>query len=134
LKPSAASARVPVVARGLACIEVAARSGCPALSCPHNLLAIRPRKGRAKRGPCELLFPGPLTLDLCGVVLGVSRERIRQVERDALGKLRSAARAAGLSWEDLSPSNSLPHNHAAVVGDDGDHAGRQRRRRHARTG
>lgn len=44
---------------------------------------------------------GGMTLEECGEVMGVTRERIRQVEKKALAKLRAALEAEGLTLEDL---------------------------------
>jgi DNA-directed RNA polymerase sigma subunit (sigma70/sigma32) len=41
------------------------------------------------------------TLDECGKLLGLSRERVRQLERDAIAKMRASLEERGLSFEDL---------------------------------
>jgi hypothetical protein len=88
----------------LACIERAAvRGGCADRKCAHHCASLVPANRRASVTACRLLFSGPLTLDEIGRLLGVSRERIRQVEAVALKTLRRAALAAGLDWANLSP-------------------------------
>ncbi len=58
---------------------------------------------------CQREFPvGPVTLEVVGYYLGVTRERARQLEQTALVKLRSRAQWKGLSRE---------HRFEAAVGD-----------------
>jgi hypothetical protein len=127
LKPSAA---------GVACLEIAAARGCTRRDCPHHCAALvddPARRARVKA--CALLLAGQrLTLDECGRTLAITRERIRQIERTALERLRDAADAAGLEWADLAPETPqrAPGPRVDCSGDDaGGKVGRQRRKRHA---
>lgn len=43
----------------------------------------------------------PMTLEECGAVLDVTRERVRQIEAGALRKLRNRLRRAGFELEDF---------------------------------
>ncbi len=43
----------------------------------------------------------PMTLEECGQVFGVTRERIRQIEAKALRKLRNRLRAQGKELSDF---------------------------------
>jgi len=43
----------------------------------------------------------PMTLEECGVVMGVTRERVRQIEKAALKKLRTRLEARGFKLEDV---------------------------------
>jgi hypothetical protein len=77
---------------------------------------------------CELVYDrGPMTLDDVGLVLGVSREMVRQIEQAALAKLATACRKAGLSVEDARsilgrgeptlPDHGVPlSNHTHITG------------------
>jgi DNA-directed RNA polymerase sigma subunit (sigma70/sigma32) len=62
-----------------------------------------PRNRRTAITACTLLYPGPLILEQVGQLLGVTRERIRQIEAGALKKLRRAAADRGLDWAALAP-------------------------------
>lgn len=84
---------------------------CPFVSCRHHL-ALDVREG----GALVELFPGvpiwdmprscaldevdgPKTLDEVGAILGITRERVRQIERSAMAKVRAAL--AGEAREDF---------------------------------
>lgn len=58
------------------------------------------------RNPCTRragYTHGGATLDVVAKELGVSRERVRQIETQALRKLRSWLRWYGLTLDDLLP-------------------------------
>jgi hypothetical protein len=51
----------------------------------------------------------PLTLKQVGVAMGVSKERIRQIQTRAMGKLRKAAESDGIDFDmPISGTASLP--------------------------
>jgi len=47
----------------------------------------------------EWLLYGPHTYKTIGERLGVSKQRVEQIEKRAIRKLRSAARGAATDWE-----------------------------------
>ena len=67
-------------------------SGIKRPSCPPHLL-LQCDEFRARLGLPE----GPMTLEQVSVVLGVSRERVRQIEAAALRKLRTMADESDLA-------------------------------------
>ena len=78
---------------------------CPLVGCPYNTYLTVDNRGNIKiahgnRSPedvpsehsclLDITDRGPQTLEDVGVILGLTRERIRQIEVKALQKLRSA--------------------------------------------
>jgi hypothetical protein len=121
--------------RGMACIEVAAQDDCDDRDCPHHIAGIigDPHR-RAQSRACMLLFSGPLTLAEIGALLGLSRERIRQLETDILAKLRARC---GINWADMAPETPpwAPGVYAESSGETPEQsASRQRRRSNRRRG
>lgn len=50
--------------------------------------------------PDRLIIKGPLTLEQIGRLLGVSRERVRQIEQKAMRKLLDGLRSIGIDAPD----------------------------------
>ena len=88
---------------------------CPYVTCRHNLF-LDVTKGGGIRFPRPDLEPGelsescvldvvgregPLTLEAIGDLLGLTRERVRQIEEDALRHFGEAASDTGLTAADL---------------------------------
>ena len=82
---------------------------CPFVGCKYNLyLDVNPNTGRLKinsakppwvmRESCALDIAdrGEVTLEYVGGLINLTRERIRQIERQALRKLRHPSRSAKL--------------------------------------
>jgi hypothetical protein len=69
---------------------------CPFRSCRHNLTT--ERGWRPDRLSCSLdaADTGGLTLDEIGELFGLSRERIRQIQKQAVENLAEAMRQRGL--------------------------------------
>ena len=84
---------------------------CPWFSCRHNLyLDIRndgvvrhnfPLGPESMLATCalDLAEDGPRTLDQVSILMGMSRERVRQIEERALVKLRFAIRQGDLDYD-----------------------------------
>lgn len=86
---------------------------CPFVGCRHNLHLDAMDSGSIKfnypgqevgaiKGNCvlDLADAGTMTLEQVGLLLGITRERVRQIEIRALEKLYDAAREAGISKQD----------------------------------
>src|SRR4030042_3666994 len=77
--------------------ELKNKKGCKRTSCRHNMfwdeLNLGPKaketKASLESSNCMCLLKGEMTLDEIGDMWGMTRERIRQIERDALIKLLS---------------------------------------------
>lgn len=69
-------------------------------------------RGRPTNCALDHAQDGPATLEAIGEALGVTRERIRQIEQDALGKLRNLGQnerqALGVFESDGSPQANHP--------------------------
>jgi Sigma-70, region 4 len=65
--------------------------GCPLRACPHHVVKLGARGGKPA-GSCTLLYAGAgdMVFEEIGRIVGLSRERIRQIEAVAMGKLRKA--------------------------------------------
>lgn len=120
--------REPLPVDRAACID--GPRPCPMVSCPHSTyLEVDPITGGLKlnhpdkevedlpeRESCVLDVvddnPDGITLDEAGRILGVSRERIRQVEERLLRKVRGNRRLAALAADAIG----LPVSRAAAGG------------------
>lgn len=90
-------------------------SPCPFVSCKHHLaIEVNPRIGSIKvahplteiedlPATCALQVAdeGGVTLEVAASILGLTRERVRQIEYSALAKVRAAMFRAGLEVSDL---------------------------------
>lgn len=109
---------------------------CLRVNCRYNLGGPPPvKRGRPSSYPrdesqscaLDVAAAGPSNLVAIGHMLGVSRERIRQLEVIALRKAKVAARRAGLDLGDIVQRGEHPL--AAISGgDDFDSRGRPRER------
>lgn len=76
---------------------------CPATACRFHMF-----EPRAKLGPAgetcaiKLADGGPLTLDEVGQAMGVTRERVRQIQNGALAKVATKLRLASWPLEDIA--------------------------------
>lgn len=62
--------------------------------------------GRKPR-PKKIAIGDDATLDVVAQTLGITRERVRQIEREALAKLRKRLRARGYSVDDFFDVSKL---------------------------
>jgi len=89
---------------------------CPFVTCHFHLFLIFSTRGVTKaawwnRDPLkmdhscalDLADRGGMTLEEIGDIIGLTRERIRQIERIALPKLHNGLRALGVGREALKP-------------------------------
>jgi len=67
----------------------------------HMLDSLGDKEREVLRLRFGLAREAPLTLKMVGEIMGVTRERVRQIEREALGKLRNLIR----SYDDLPDSD-----------------------------
>jgi len=78
---------------------------CPVTHCRLNLAGEDVYGGREPLSGCvaDILDAEPYrhTLDRIGDLFGVCRERVRQIEEEALGKLRAACEAEGLDPDEF---------------------------------
>jgi len=80
-------------------------TSCIKTECPHHVyraISVRRQKNMRKAdcssiNGCMFMVNHPLTLDEVGQILGISRERVRQIEEKVLNKLRK--RAGNLEME-----------------------------------
>ena len=86
------SAKPAVIPR----FELLRRSGSRARSGNLEPRFIPPRERLIVRRCFAIGVPGPATLEEVGEVLHLTRERVRQIEKDALGRLAQEALRLGL--------------------------------------
>jgi Sigma-70, region 4 len=98
------------------CLHPLWPSPCDVQSCRYHLPRVPAARWRVKRrrelpeqssDSCALAVVdqhGALSLDAVGTRLGVTRERIRQIERGALSHLRAECRSLGVDFEELIAS------------------------------
>lgn len=74
------------------------------LACRHNLVADNEHLSSTFRVTCALKLArlGPFTLEEIGHILGVTRERVRQIEKQGLEKLAKHAERRRCEKGDLS--------------------------------
>lgn len=85
--------------------ECLGQQGSPCeLSCRHNLVADNELLSSTFRVTCALKLAqlGPFTLEEIGHILGVTRERVRQIEKKGLEKLAKHAERRRCEKGDLS--------------------------------
>lgn len=101
------NARLPIAPRTRAdCVD--GPRPCPHRSCRHHVhhVARRGRCGAAAPADAptcalDLADEGPRTLGEIAKVFGLTRERVRQIEAKALGKVRARLRLQGLDVGDM---------------------------------
>lgn len=76
---------------------------CPHQQCEHHLADTAPQGPGLPSCVLDVAEQGGLTLDEVGQILGVSRERVRQIETAALRSARATAEAMGHDLQDLLP-------------------------------
>lgn len=89
---------------------------CPRVECRYNLGEVRKHVGRpsavsrdeSQSCALDVAAAGPANLVEIGRLMGVSRERIRQLEAVALRKAKVAARKIGLDLGDIVPRAEHP--------------------------
>lgn len=111
--------RLPLTRAG--CIDLP--RPCELRVCRHHVSSVRyVPHGHERAIPLgsptcslDIAADGAKTLEEVGEIIGVTRERVRQLEVDALYSLRTAARFAGMRADDISafvhPEGQLPEDH-----------------------
>lgn len=75
---------------------------CPYIECRHHMLVDLPDDDMVDGHTCSLdsAALGPMILEEIAVVLGVTRERVRQIEDHAIKRLLPTMRKRGLTRDD----------------------------------
>jgi hypothetical protein len=90
---------------------------CPMMYCRYHIhsdakpsqIALAP----VPTATCSLRLAsyGGMTLDAIGTILGLTRERVRQIENMATRKMKKKLAVLGLQWTDMTSTGGSPSGH-----------------------